>query len=351
MNGIEHGGSDGSQPIRYDFSTNANPLGPPAAVIDAVAQADRWRYPDPGYTELRHQLAAWHSVKTARVLPTAGTSEAIRRLSLAAFLNGIRAVWAPRPGYADYAVAARAVGLAVHEYADADTLLSGLAQAGNDATLVWVCEPNSPTGQSLPASFWLELLRLQEAGNAMIALDLAYQPLRLRAVDEVPIELADRAWRCFSPNKALGTTGIRAGYLLAPRQPMQALIDDALRLSPSWVLSAEGVALLGAWIDPGVQMWLRECIDTLIRWEASQREALDALGWVQHASVTPFWLVRPPEPGDVIARHLTGLRNQGIKLRDATSLGCPGWLRISVQPPEAQQALVAASQRTGLDSA
>ena len=111
------------------------------------------------------------------------------------------------------------------------------------------------------------------------------------------------------------------------------------------MLSAEGVALLSAWTDPTVQLWLRDCIGVLTSWARSQREALDALGWTQQASVTTYWLVRPPEQGEALARRLARLREQGIKLRDATSLGCPGWLRLSVQSPEAQQALVHAWQR------
>lgn len=237
MNGIEHGGPDGSHAVRYEFSTNANPLGPPPAVIYAVQQVDRWCYSDPNYAALRKQLAAWHGVDPARVLPAAGASEAIRRLTLAACLNDVRTVWAPKPGYADYAFAARALGLTVHEYADIDELLGGFAAASKDAALVWVCEPNSPTGQSLPASCWPALRHLNNSGNAVIALDRAYQPLRLRGVDAVPVDLADRVWQCFSPNKALGTTGVRAGYLLAPRDPTQGLVDAMLRLSPSWVLS------------------------------------------------------------------------------------------------------------------
>ncbi|MEO9149263.1 MAG: aminotransferase class I/II-fold pyridoxal phosphate-dependent enzyme, partial [Burkholderiaceae bacterium] len=205
MNGIERGGPDGSQAVLYDFSTNANPLGPAPAAIEALWQADRWRYPDPNYVALRKQLGAWHGVYPARVLPAAGTSEAIRRLTLAAWLNGVRTVWAPKPGYADYAFAARALGLAVHEYADTDELLGGFAAASEAAALVWICEPISPTGQSLPASCWPALRRLNESGNAVIALDRAYQPLQLRGVDAVHADLADRVWQCFSPNKALGT--------------------------------------------------------------------------------------------------------------------------------------------------
>ena len=174
MNGIEHGGTDGVHAVVYDFSTNANPLGPPEpagppqgrrpecaarrftseAVTAAVQCADRHRYPDPDYAALREQLAAWHGVSSRRVLPTAGTSEAIRRLRLAAHLQGLREVWASRPGYVDYAFAARALGMDVHDYDDAESLLRGLAHAADKGALAWLCEPNNPTGQSLPAAFW-----------------------------------------------------------------------------------------------------------------------------------------------------------------------------------------------------
>ena len=72
MNGIEHGGPDASHPVRHDFSTNANPLGPPLLVLDALQHADRSRYPDPDYAVLREQLGAWHGLDATRVLPDRG---------------------------------------------------------------------------------------------------------------------------------------------------------------------------------------------------------------------------------------------------------------------------------------
>jgi len=70
---------------------------------------------------------------------------------------------------------------------------------------------------------------------------------------------------------------------------------------------------------------------------SSQREALETLGWSCLPSHANFFCARPPEPIDPDA-----LRSQGIKLRDATSFGLPGYWRMSVQPPVAQQALAAA---------
>ena len=71
----------------------------------------------------------------------------------------------------------------------------------------------------------------------------------------------------------------------------------------------------------------------------SQLETLEALDWACLPSHANFFCARPPKPIDADA-----LRSQGIKLRDATSFGLPGYWRLSVQPPVAQQALAAALQ-------
>ncbi|WP_157271416.1 pyridoxal phosphate-dependent aminotransferase [Azohydromonas aeria] len=337
----EHGGADAGPPVAFDFSTNACPLEPPQPVRRALQQADRRRYPDPGYTALRAQLGAWLGVASERVLPTAGGSEAIRRLTLAARLRGVARVWVPQPGYGDYRAAAEALGLEVRAYGDGGALLRALAACGGEPSLVWLCEPCNPTGESLPAAFWQALAALPGRGT-LLALDRAYEPLRLEGRDPVPPALADRAWQLWSPNKALGLTGVRAGWAVAPAR------DDALpaprleALAPSWVLSAEGVALLQAWTLPATQHGVHATCSRLRAWKRQQRAALRALGWEQRPSVTPFWLARPCEGG--LARRLVALRAQGVKLRDATSFGLPGWVRLSVQPPPAQQALLDAWQ-------
>jgi histidinol-phosphate aminotransferase len=332
-----HGGPDGQQAILHDFSTNASPLGPPPELARALACADRTCYPDPSYGALRARLAAWHGVAPQRILPTAGTSEAIRRLTLAARLQGVTTVWAPRPGYGDYAAAAAGLDLALREYRDEAQLLDALA-AHTAPVLAWICEPCNPTGRSLAQGFWSRLHRAVSAAGHVIGLDRAYESLRLVGVDPVPDAAASRTWQCFSPNKALGLTGIRAGYLVAPDEDPQRIRVRAEALAPSWVLSAEGVALLGALHAPSTRAWLATARATLSRWDAMQRAGLAGLGWEQRPSVVPFWLARPPD-ATTLPHRLRQLRAVGIKLRDATSLGLPGWVRVSAQPPASQHAL------------
>ena len=70
---IRHGGPDGGPEPLFDFSSNANALGPNPVALEAVRAADLSRYPDPAYTVLRTRLGARHGVPADRVVVGAGT--------------------------------------------------------------------------------------------------------------------------------------------------------------------------------------------------------------------------------------------------------------------------------------
>lgn len=357
---LEHGGTDLGPAVAWDFSTNANPLPPPESLSMALAGADRRRYPEPSYLHLRERLARAGLGDAERILPTAGSAEAIRRLTLMASLRGARRVWTPWPGFGEYAAAAEALGLTVHRHSGIDGLAEGVRAcraAGDHAPmLVWVCDPCNPTGRGLSESAWRQLADLCAAHDLTLAVDLAYQPLRWpqppNAAPEqgaLPECVRGIAWQLWSPNKALGLTGVRAGALVAPATAQRPDIDRLLQLAPSWVLSAEGVALLQAWCEPEVQAWLTDCAQQLATWRDELACELRTLGWSVHTdspsgqqvtSVVPFLLAKPPE-GESAAQVLQRCRAAGIRLRDASSLGLPGWLRLRAHVPEACQALLA----------
>lgn len=319
-----HGGPDAAGPARYDFSTNSNACGPCPQALAAVQAADATRYPDPGYAALRAALADFQGVAPWRIVLAGSASEFIFRMTAWAAQQGAQRVSLPPHAYGDYAHAAQAWGLSA--VADADA-----------AALVWACEPSSPLGQAHGA--WPKRL-------ATVVLDSAYAPLRLSGAPSVNNAQRDALWQLFSPNKALGLTGVRAAYAIAPLGA-EAAVQQLEALAPSWPVGAHGVALLMAWTQADTQAWLQASLQTLAVWKQRQIALLHAAGWTVQPSDTPFFVARPPAPHDAVAL-CAALRGSGIQLRDATSFGLPGWLRLAVLPPAAQDALAAALQHPSI---
>lgn len=329
--GRTHGGTDAAGPAHYDFSTNSNACGPCPQALAAVQAADATRYPDPGYTALRAALAGFHGVAPWRVVLVGSASEFIFRITAWAAQQGVQRVSLPPHAYGDYAHAAQAWSLQT-------------VQQPESAELVWACEPSSPLGQA--HVHWPEALggsthaETDARKVSLLVLDRAYAPLRLGGAGSLDFVQLNRIWQLFSPNKSLGLTGVRAAYALAPLGAQSAVAQmDAL--APSWVLGAHSVALLSAWVQDATQAWLQTSLQTLVVWKQRQIAMLQTAGWTVQPSDTPFFVARPPEPRDAVAL-CAALRHSGIKLRDATSFGLPGWVRMGVLPPVAQDALAAA---------
>jgi histidinol-phosphate aminotransferase len=349
-----HGGPDALGVPRFDFSTNSNACGPCPIALDAVQQADARHYPDASYAVLRQQLAAFHGVDTQRVLLAGSASEFIFRITACVAQQGGSdgerlgkpRVSLPPHSYGDYAQAAQAWGL-------------GVATTPDTAQLVWACEPSSPLGGA--HAQWPDRFL------APLVLDRAYEPLRLSGTPSLTDAQLAQVWQLWTPNKALGLTGVRAAYAIAPLGA-QVRVAALERLSASWPVGAHGVALLQAWVQPEVQRWLSESLQTLKVWKARQLALLQTLGWTCLPSDTPFFCARPSAADGAmtpaeqenkllrLSADLEQLRAAGIKLRDATSFGLPGHVRVSVQPPVAQdalkmawQAIVAGSGRTAIN--
>ena len=314
MNNCHHGGPDALGVPLFDFSTNSNACGPCPHALAAVQQADATRYPDPQYTALRAQLAAFHGVDAARVVLAASASEFIHRISA---LHRGQGVCLPQHHYGDYAQAAQAWGLVPADAARAQ--------------LLWACEPSSPLGQAHPGLAAL-VDGLQPAQT--LVLDCAYAPLRLEGMPSLNAAQMDRVWQLWTPNKALGLTGIRAAYVIAPLgadpAPLQALC-------PSWPVGAHGVAMLQAWCQPDAQAWLAQSLVTLRAWKERQVILCRTLGWECVPSEANFFCARPP--GEDLALRLQRLRARGVKLRDAESFGLAGYVRLGVLGPGGQDAL------------
>lgn len=327
-----HGGADALGVARFDFSTNSNACGPCPQSLHDVQQADTTHYPDPDYLDLRQALADFHAVDVRRIVLAGSASEFIFRISALAAQTAnaqgeIAQVWLPACAYGDYAYAAQAWGLRQ-------------AQDPQAAQLLWACEPSSPLGQA--HAVWPDWLHqphsMPQTPDAQLVLDCAYLPLQLQGQSSLTDAQRDRVWCLWTPNKALGMTGVRAAYAIAPLHA-EAAVQSLQTLAPSWPVGAHGVAMLNNWVQEDTQAWLAQSLSQLIVWKQRQLAALTHLGWDCLPSLANFFCARAPIDLDVPA-----LRSAGIKLRDAASLGLPGFFRLAVLPPEAQDALFAQLQ-------
>ncbi len=142
-----------------------------------------------------------------------------------------------------------------------------------------------------------------------------------------------RAFRLYSPNKAYGLTGVRGAYVIAPR------VDRRLALqAPSWVIGRDAEAMLTASVRPKARAWLDETIPRFVAWRLQLSRALRESGLAVRESPTTFLMA---DVGNA-ARVAHRLRQQRIRVRDASSFGLRRWIRLSAQGPSARRALLAA---------
>lgn len=330
-----HGGPGAGGPARFDFSTTANACGPCPMALAAVRDAPYTYYPDPAYSALRQQLAALHQVAPERVVLAASASEFIFRITA---VGGNGPVAVPVHAFGDYTTAARGHGRAV---------VHGLPEV-HTATLVWHTDPSSPCGQAvaLPEHAW--------GHPVWTVVDRACEPLRLEGASAWVGNAADDVCQLYSPNKALGLTGVRAAYAIAPLHGA-AMVQRLEAACPSWPLGAAGVALLTAWATPAVQQWVADSRHTLRAWKQRQTDGLARLGWQVQPSVANYFLLRPPPAVGMGAAAVTycdtvvqpALAAAGVAWRNTTSFGLPGAWRVSVQAPAAQDHLFGVLQTVG----
>jgi histidinol-phosphate aminotransferase len=204
---------------------NEGLFGPLPGVLDEVAAAlgDTWTYPESAYGELRERLAAWLGVDVDQIVPGHGIQALLLTL-VAVFVEPGDRVVVPHPTYGLYVQACRAAGAQVERVPCPDLALDleriAAAARRSRARLVFVCDPNNPTGLRLDPASWNAFLDALPEGCVVIA-DEAYAEY-IRPGEQID-RFADIAagrpvvvLRTFS--KIFGLAGLRLGYAILDAQ-------------------------------------------------------------------------------------------------------------------------------------
>ena len=226
------------------FDLNTLPLNPSwwPGIARTIAAQSVSSYPEADYAPLKRAIAGYLGIDPTCVVPTAGGDEAILLTAWLALGRGDRAV-VGRPTYQLHANSVRMTGA---ELDLVDPLpgpplrldLATIAEKAKGARLVWLCSPNNPTGEDIPA----DVIREISANcSGLVCVDQAYLEFG-GATDHLPLlaELPNLVFiRTFS--KGWGMGALRAGYAIA--NPLVAGAMDALRppgsLSTGSALGAE----------------------------------------------------------------------------------------------------------------
>jgi histidinol-phosphate aminotransferase len=205
--------------------------GPFPGVEDAVAaELERaWVYPAEAYAGLRGHVAAWLGTAPERIVPSHGIQALIGTVAHA-FLEPGDAVVLTRPTYGLYATTCAAAGARVVEVPnrglrhDVDALATAARETG--ARLVWLCDPNNPTGALVERDEWERLLSgLPE--RCAVVVDEAYfeyvdPERRVDRIADVESGAPALLLRTFS--KIFGLAGLRLGYAIVA-EPLAELLD------------------------------------------------------------------------------------------------------------------------------
>ena len=325
--------SDGRELVK--LSANENPLGCSDAALAALGEAHGpARYPDPGATALRDAIGALHGIDPERIVCGTGSDELLNLAAQGYAGPGDEVLFA-RYSFAVYDIAARRCGASPVEADDRDyaTDVDNLLAAVTDRTrVVFVANPNNPTGTYLPAS---EIARLHAGlpGDVLFVLDQAYGEYLQESEDDGGIALAaahDNVLVTRTFSKIYGLAGERIGW--ATGAP--GIVDTLNRIRGPFNVTNNGQAAALAAV--GDQAFVSRAREHNARGLARFIEAVEALG--NHGlravpSKANFLLVLF-EGALSAGQALQALADAGYAVRHLPGQGLPDALRITIGTDE-----------------
>lgn len=325
------------------LSSNENPFGPSPAAIAAYKAAadDLAAYPSPDCADLRAAIAARHEIDAGRILCGNGSDELLALLCQAYAGEGQEVLF-PDHSFALYGICAQANGST--PVAASDTNLTPdvdnlLAACTDETRLVFIANPNNPTGTRLNAQ---EVERLASGlpPKALLVLDAAYAEF-VEAEDydsgKSLVSRRDNVVMTRTFSKIYGLAALRIGWLYGPAHVIDVL--NRVR-GPFNVNSAAQAAAIAALNDADYVDW---CAVKNSELKAKVVAALEGLEIPSTPSSANFVLAEFGLGEDTGAAAADAfLKSKGVIVRRMDSYGLPAHLRISIGSDDECDALIAA---------
>ena len=333
-----HGGDIYSKAYRLDFSTNINPFGMPESLKQAAIKGidASIHYPDVQCRELINAIAKKEEIPSDWIICGNGAAELL--FSLVSAKKPQKALLVS-PGFAEYEQAARAMDAQMvyyylkeeMEFRLDETFLEMLT---NDVDMVFLCNPNNPTGHLIEKELLLSILKRCVEQDIFLVVDECFndflnQPQAYSLLNE--LEHYENLLILKAFTKTYAMAGLRLGYGLCSNQ---AFLQKMADCSQPWAVSIPaqfaGVAALKE------TAYVQESMELLKTERAFLKAELKQLGFQVFDSQANY----------IFFKAMPGLKQacaeRGILIRDCSNyVGLvPGYFRIGVKRHEENQKLV-----------
>ena len=331
----------GAEPL--DFSANINPLGsPPLNELLLKELENIGHYPDNSYRNFRRAAGKFVNVNMECIVPGNGSSELIRLFAECCFEEGDLAL-VPTPSFGEYTNQSLLVGAVVKKVnigGDALPVLADIDLA--KAKLLFLCNPNNPTGRLLSADQVIDLADRCEEAQTFLLVDEAFIELS-DPEESVAIQAPQREFLFVmrSLTKSFGVPGLRLGFGVTNVKLARIMNLARIPWSIGSIAAAAGEYLLGC--EEHLER-SRQIIKEELAW---LEFALQGLGLRPLPSQVNFILVNI-EPSklasDVLAKRTMA---QGVLVRDCQSFGLgKSYIRVAVRSRSENERLIAALKRS-----
>ncbi len=327
----------------FKLSSNETPLGPSAKAVEAyrAVAGSLSYYPDGAATALREAIGRAFGLDPARIVCGAGSDELLALLARAFLEPGDEAIYTTH-GFLMYRIATLAanakpvVAAEKNLTADVDAILAAVTPK---TKIVFIANPNNPTGTYLPIS---EVRRLHAAlpPHVLLAIDAAYAEYVRRNDYESGIELvatSDNVVMLRTFSKIYGLAALRLGWMYAPAHVVDAINRTRCPFNVNAPAMAAGIAALSDTAH------VEHSAAHNTRWLAWLTEEIRALGLEVTPSVGNFVLIHfPQKPGKTAKETDAFLVKRGLVLRRLEPYKLPDALRMTVGTEEANRLVVGA---------
>jgi len=327
----------------FKLSSNETPLGPsPKALAAYRAAADLLHYyPEGSSRVLREAIGALNGLDPARIICGAGSDELLNLLAHAFVGPGDETIMTAH-GFLVYPIATRAAGgtpVVVPETnltADVDAILAHVTPS---TRIVFIANPNNPTGTYVPADAIRRLLA-ELPPQVLLVLDAAYTEYvtandysgGLALVDQYPNVVVTRTF-----SKIYGLANLRIGWLYGTEH----LVDALNRIRGPFNVSGPGMLAAVAGLED--QEHIAKAVAHNTHWRAWLSKAISDLDLVVTPSAANFVLLHFPDmPGRSAEDADRFLTERGLILRGVASYGLGNSLRMTVGSEEANRLVVQA---------